>query len=391
MPRAGLEVSHLRGRADHRAFCALPYRLYRDDPRWVAPLRLFERRRWSPRHNASLRTRWAQRFLARRGRRVVGRIAAVVDEAFAARWLPGAGFFGFFECEDDPEAARALFTAGEAALRERGRNSVIGPVNLTTHEEVGLLVEGFDTRPTLLSPYNPPYYVTLVEQGGYRPWRDYHAYLWRPQQTQSDAITRLESAALRRAGIFGQLRTRSADLARWDEEVRALHELYNASFADLWGFVPLSFEEFAERAQSFRPFLRPELLVIAEADGRAVGFGLVLPDINQVLAGLRGRLFPFGWLRLRRSVPRIRSGRFILIGVLPEFASRGLAPVIAAEVQAAGRRLGLDPVEISLVAGANRRMQHVIEAFGCPRTKTYRLFGKALDDASVSDGGETAL
>jgi GNAT superfamily N-acetyltransferase len=160
--------------------------------------------------------------------------------------------------------------------------------------------------------------------------------------------------------------------------VRSLHAVYNEAFADLWGFVPISLDEFAERAASFRPFFRPELLIIAEAEARAVGFALLLPDINEVLAPLRGRLLPFGWFRLMRAIPRIRSGRFILIGVAPEFASRGLAPVLAAEIQDAGRRLGLDPVEISLVAGANRAMQRVIEAFGCPHTKTFRLYRKSL-------------
>ncbi|CAN5714312.1 hypothetical protein BH23GEM7_BH23GEM7_32100 [soil metagenome] len=378
MAESPLEVVPVRTRADHRAFLALPYTLYRGDSCWVAPLRSVERQRWSPRHNASLRTRWVQRWVARRGRRVVGRIAAVVDEAFAARWLPGAGFFGFFECEEDSEAARALFAAAEAALREQARSHVIGPVNLTTHDEAGLLVEGFDLRPTVLSPYNPPYYVSLVEQNGYRPYRDYLAYLWRPRQSQSEAISRLERAAARRAGLFAQVAVRAADPARWDAEVKTLHALYNASFADLWGFVPISLVEFGERAESFRPFFRLELLIIAEVEGRAVGFALLLPDINEVLARLRGRLLPFGWLRLLRGIPRIRSGRFILMGVLPEFSSRGLAPVIAAEVQAAGRRLGMDPVEISLVAGANRRMRHVIEAFGCPRTKTFRLYEKTL-------------
>jgi GNAT superfamily N-acetyltransferase len=371
-------VVPVRGPIDQRAFLRVPYDLYRDDPHWAAPIRWAERRRWSAKHNASLRSRWVQCFVARRGTRVVGRIAAVVDEAFAERWMPGAGFFGFFECEEDIDAAAALFSAAEAALRERGRSCVIGPINLTTHDEVGLLVEGFGMRPTVLSPYNPPYYPALVEESGYGAFRDYHAFLWRPQQSQGAVISRLERAAARRAGVFGQVRLRPANVARWDEEVRSLHAVYNEAFADLWGFVPISLDEFAERAASFRPFFRPELLIIAEAEARAVGFALLLPDINEVLAPLRGRLLPFGWFRLMRAIPRIRSGRFILIGVAPEFASRGLAPVLAAEIQAAGRRLGLDPVEISLVAGANRAMQRVIEAFGCPHTKTFRLYRKSL-------------
>jgi GNAT superfamily N-acetyltransferase len=382
MAQSPVRVDPVEGWRDRHRFCELPYMVYRDDPHWVAPLRSVERERWSPEHNASLRTRWTRRFLARREGRVVGRIAVAVDEAFAARWMPGAGFFGFFECLDDPEVARALLGTAEQALRERGRSVVLGPINLSTHDEVGLLVDGFGLRPTVLSPYNPPYYPALLEANGYRRCREYHAYRWQPDSSHGATISRLERAAGRRAGMFGQIRLRPADPERWDEEVRALREVYNASFADLWGFVPVSPAEFAQRAASFRPFFRPELLVIAEADERMVGFALVLPDVNEVLARLRGRLLPFGWIRLLGGMPRIRSVRFILIGVLPEFASRGLAPVLAARVQEVGRSIGLRSGEISLVAGPNQRMQRVIEAFALPRIKTFRLYSKELSGES---------
>lgn len=337
-----------------------------------------ERRRWSTRHNPSLRSRWVKRFLAWRGRRVVGRIAVVEDPSFSARWEAGAGFFGFFECEDDSEAAAALFQAAEEVLRARGLKQILGPVNLTTHDEVGLLVEGFDSPPTLLSPFNPRYYSALVERNGYLGHRDYHAYTWRPEAPQSSAVNRLASAAEKQRGRFEGLVIRSADPARWEQETALMHALYNTSFADLWGFVPISAAEFADRAESFRPFYRPEAVVIAEVDGHAVGFGLVLPDLNEVLAKMHGRLLPFGWLRLQRGIPRIRTGRFILMGVSPEQAGRGIAPLIAVQMRRAVLALGLSPLEISLVAGMNRRMQHVVEAFGCIRSKTYRLYRKPL-------------
>jgi GNAT superfamily N-acetyltransferase len=383
MSATALEVDVVRSRSDERAFLRLPYDLYRSDPNWVAPLPWMERRRWSPRHNASLRSRSVRRFLARRGGTVVGRIAAIVDEAFAARWEPGAGAFGFFECRDDPEAAAALLTAAEGALRERGRDRVLGPINLTPHDEVGLLVEGFDSRPTLLSPYNPPYYPELVEAAGYRGVRDYHAFLWRPEQSHGPAVSRLQRAAEQGSGVFGRVRLRPADVRRWDDEVRTLHALYNESFEGVWGFVPVTVEEFAERAAGFRPFFDPDLLIIAEGESRAVGFALLLPDANEALAPLRGRLLPFGWLRLIRGMRRIRGGRFILIGVVPDLAGRGLAPILAAAIAEAARRLRLDPVEISLVAAGNRRMRHVVEAFGCPRVKTFRLYERELGRGSA--------
>ena len=157
-----------------------------------------------------------------------------------------------------------------------------------------------------------------------------------------------------------------------------LHGLYNASFAGVWGYVPITWDEFSERAESFKPFYRPELVVVAELDGVAAGFGLVLPDVNEALAGLGGRLLPFGWLRLMRRVPRIRTARFILLGVHPAHTGRGLAARIALRMIEEGRKLGLREGELSLVLDDNARMRRIIEGFGFPRTKTFRLYEKSL-------------
>ena len=365
-----VEVTVVESRADNSAFIGLPYHLYCADPCWIAPLRLAERQRWSPRHNASLRSRWVQRFVARRQGSVRGRIAAVVDPAFAERWMPGAGFF---ECADEPEAAAALLAAAEAALKSRGIARVLGPINLSTQDEVGLLIDGFDRPPTLLSPYNPPWYRGFIEAAGYQRCRDYHAYRWTPDLSPAPAhISAL--AAPSPAGLV----LRTADPRRWAEEVRMLHGLYNASFTGVWGFVPITWDEFAERAASFKPFYRPELVVIAEVNGVAAGFGLVLPDVNVALAGLGGRLLPFNWLRLMRRVPRIRSVRFILLGVLPEHTGRGIARRIVSRTIEEGRRIGLTEGDLSLVLDANVGMRRIIEGLGFPRTRTFRLYEKAL-------------
>lgn len=380
-PRAVVEP--VLTRRDDRAFRELPYELYRDDPFWVAPLRASERQRWSPRHNSSLLDRWVLRLLARRKGHVVGRIAAIVDPTFAERWRPGAGLFGFFECEPDPETAIALFEAAGSALIQRDASEMIGPVNLTTHDEVGLLVDGFDRRPAVLSPYNPRHYAALLEASGCSPLRDYHAFEWREDMKATPAVERVMRSVAARAGVFATVRLRSADPRRWNEEVAALHRVYNASFSDVWGFVPITLAEFAERAESFRPFYRPELVRIAETDEGVVGFGVLLPDISEVLHGMHGRLFPWGWLRLMRGVKRIRSGRCILLGVVPEFAGRGLAAVIAREwVQFAGL-IPLTTAELSLVAAENVRMQRVIEAFGCRRIRTVRLYSRRLQGEGV--------
>jgi GNAT superfamily N-acetyltransferase len=377
MTAGALAIAAVQSRTDARAFRALPYQLYRGDSRWVAPLRGDERRRWLPRHNPSLRERWVQRFLAVRNGRPVGRIAAIVDLAFAARWDPGAGFFGFFECADDSEACEALLTAAGKALRAQGVSRLLGPVNLTTNDEVGLLIEGFHSPPTILSPYNPPFYDTLLRAAGLAPCMAYHAYAWSPASVCTPVVERVMRLARGRRAA-ASIRVRTSLPRRWHADLRTLLELYNESFGDLWGFVPLTWDELQERAERFRPFYRPELALFAECDGQPVGFALALPDVNEALAGLDGRLWPFGWLRLLWRVPRLRAARFLLLGVRPPFRGQGVAVLLAAAAADAGRRLGIARGELSLVQAGNRRVRAVVEAFGGVLTKTYCLYEKAI-------------
>lgn len=372
-----MQIEEVRGRAAAREFIDVPYQLYRGDSNWVPPLRYSEHRRWLAAHNPSLRTRAVSRFLARRNGRVVGRIAAVLDESFASRWARGAGFFGFFESEDGA-ASEELFATAHGWLRARGATSVTGPVNLSTHEEVGLLVDGFDSPPMVLSPYNPPQYERFVHDAGYEAERDYYAYRWTPSAAPAASIQRLARAFAARTGAASRIRIRAADPHRWDHEVRVLWSLYNGAFRELWGFVPMTWEEFSARSADFRPFYRPELVLIAEVDDTPAGFGLVLPNINAALQKVRGRLMPLGWLHLIRDVPRLRTARFILAGVLPQYTGLGVAPLLAHAMDEAGRRLGIRSAELSLVQEQNSRIRHVIEGFGCRPCKTYRLYQRAL-------------
>jgi GNAT superfamily N-acetyltransferase len=377
MPPGSIVVAPVRSSADHRAFCDLPYALYAADPVWVPPLRFVERRRWSTKHNPSLAHRSAVRFLARRDGIVVGRIAAILDPAFSARWESCAGFFGFFECIRDPVTADALLAHAESHLRAQGVRTVFGPVNLSTHDEVGLLVHGFDSRPMVLSPYNPPWYEGMLVDAGYDACVDSDSFSWDFGRPLSPAVARIVRR-LTAGDASERVTLRRSEPRRWMEEGRALLETYNASFADVWGFVPLAWDEYRVRADEFRRFYRPEMAVFAESGGRVVGFALALPDINEALATIGGNLWPVGWLRLARAIRRIRAARFMLLGVLPDFRGRGIAPLLAHAVASAAREAGIRTAELSLVQGSNERIRHVIQAFGGRPLKTYRLFRKSL-------------
>ena len=282
---------------------------------------------WDPEVNPSLAGRTFRRFVAWRGGTPVGRVVAFVDPAFAGRWGPGTGGFGFFETVDDGEVAGCLFQAAEQALRAEGVGRVLGPINLSFHDEMGLLVGGFDAAPSLLTPFNPGYYGRLVEQCGYRPLFDQHAYQWTLGAALHPAVRR----AARRVAAQGTT-VRAFRPGDWEREVRMLHRLYNASFSEAWGFVPISWEDFHTRAREFRAWYRPELVRIAEARGRPVGFALALPDVSPLLARVRGRLWPFGAPYLVLRIGRLRQARLMLLGVLPEFTARGVAACLAEDI-----------------------------------------------------------
>ncbi len=378
MSHQPVEIVSVENRRDHLDFCNFPYSHYQQDETWVPPLVREERRRWHPRHNASLAMRWQRRFIAKRNGSVVGRIAAIVDDAFSNRWFNSGGMFGFFECENRSSTAATLFQAAESALASRGVERSIGPINLTTHDETGILVEGFESSPVLLSPYNPPYYESLIRNSGYLPHSEYHAFGWDSSQQFSKTADRILKRFSHSQGQ--SLKIRSFTRSSWTTDIRIIHELYNASFTNTWGFVPISWKEFKQRADQFRQFYRPELCLVAEMRGRAAGFAVVLPDINEALAQIDGRLLPWGWLRVARAIPKINRVRFILIGVLPEFAGQRVALAIVHNAIEAARRAGIQYAELSLVYNQNTPMQNMIRSFiGGPK-KTFRLFQKNFRD-----------
>lgn len=385
-PSGRLRVAPVLTPGDGRAFIRLPFELYRQDPFWVPPLLSEEADRWDPRRNASLTRRPHARFLAIRDGRVIGRIAANLEPAPPAQIPAGTGFFGFFECAADIEAASALLAAAEEWLLINGATEAIGPVNLTTHDEVGLLTEGFGDRPRLLSPYNPPHYPVMLEACGYRELRRYYAYRWTPRSQANEPMRRLVRSLRDRAGNLG-LVLRRPDPAHWEAEIRRLHTLYNVCFEHVWGFAPIAEDEFMQRADRFRRFYDPGLVVMADVGGETVGFGLSLPDINSVLHGLNGRLWPFGWLKAIFLARRIRSARFVLLGVRPDFAGAGIGALIADEMAARGKALNIVDAELSLVDADNANAARVVAAAGCGRIKTYTLYAKALKDRS---GGGSA-
>lgn len=371
-----LSVRPVTTRAEESLFIRLPFRIYRHDPHWSPPLLAEEKKAWKGSRNATLAERPFMRFLAFRGKTAVGRIAANIDPFFMQRER-GAGFFGSFECEKDPAAAGCLLREAERFLWSRGAVRSVGPVNLSLHNETGCLTEGFEERQRVLSPHNPSYYCGLFEAAGYTGFRKYLAFLWTRDAVPSAILERAYAHAHARASRTGMV-VRSADDRNWERDARLLHQLYNHCFQDVWGYTPISWQEFLERTRRFRTFYRPELVLIAETKGVPAGFGVLLPDINAVLQNLRGRLLPLGWLRAMFAAPRLRSGRFLLLGVRPDQAGQGVAVLIAREMEKRCRELQFRDVELSLIDAGNERIVRIIAESGCKRYKTFTLFQKLL-------------
>ena len=369
---ASLTISPERSRADRRAFIQVPYELYRKDPIWVPPLRMAERDQMNRAKHPFFEHATVEHFLARRGRRVVGRIAAIENERHNAFHEERIGFFGYFDVEADPEAAKGLLAAAHAWVRARGLGPMRGPTSYSTNEVCGVLVDGFDEPPQLLMAYNRPDYGALIEGAGLRPVKDLLALYAPTSLAGSPRFARIVDRRLQRSNIV----LRPINLKRFDEEVATLKALYNRCWERNWGFVPATDAEFDHAAKDMRQILEPHQSAIAEAEGVPVGFSVFLRDLNEVLAkGPRhGRLFPTLWWRLLRGLPRVTRSRCALLGVVPEARGRAITEGLILHGQRAGAAAGIVGCECGWVLEDNEAMLNPIRAVDGRIAKRYRLY-----------------
>ncbi|MGE3512072.1 MAG: N-acetyltransferase [Vicinamibacterales bacterium] len=370
-----VRLSRVSSAADRRRFIELPYGLYARDSPWVPPLRRDEHRRLSARHNPFHQHAEVALWLAWRGGVPVGRIAAIDDRLHNDTHRERVTWFGFFEATDDA-TAHALFGAVEAHARERAHTVVRGPASPSMHDSVGLLVDAFDQPPYILMPYNPPEYVRFVESAGYRKAKDLIAWDIDMRAPLGPRFVRLLSrfASQRRVHI------RPAELSRagFDRDLDHLKTIYRAAWRDNWGFVPPTDAEIQQLADELKPVLDPELALFAEIDGEVAGCALALPDVNQVLRRMNGRLFPFGVIHFLRRRAIVNRARVLLLGVLPPFRRRGLYPLLIADLHRRGRARGYVRGELSWTLEDNDDVNAGILAAGGRRHKTYRIYEKPV-------------
>jgi GNAT superfamily N-acetyltransferase len=374
-----LEVRPVTTKRDLGIFIKLPWRLYRQEPNWVPPLLMDVKKRLDRQQNPFFKHAEAQYFLAWREGRAVGRISAHVDrnlnEFQDNRW----GLFGWFECEDDPEAACGLLHAAEGWLRERGRDRMVGPMDFTTNDECGLLVEGHEHPPIVLSPWHHSYYQRLLEQHASMA-KAMDLYMWRlyvqDREKVHPAIWETADKLESEHGIVCR-NFRKKDL---QAEVGRFVELYNSAWERNWGFVPLTEEEVRHYAKDLAPVLDENWAMFAERKdtGEVVGGALTLLDYNQVLAKLNGRLLPFGWVRALRERKKIDAIRVIILGVTPAYRHTGVAARLYQMHFDAAERTPQKGGEMGWTLEVNEPMNRALEGMGAEIKRRYRIYERAL-------------
>jgi len=361
-------------RRDRARFLDVEFALNRRDPLWVPPLRFDRMRMFDPKTNALFRHTDIAHFVAVRGGRDVGRIAAVSNPRHREIHGEHVGFFGFLEAGDDAEVLNALLDAAADRARAAGATALRGPLSYDINGVVGALVEPFDAPPRILMPYNRPALPGLLEAAGFRPAKDVVAWD-KPNTILPPRLARIAERIGRREGI----RIRSVRMSHFAEEVEIVRRLYNSAWEKNWGFLPLTDAEIDDLARDLKPVIDPELVYFAEVEGKPVGFALALPDLNEALRGHRsGRLFPIGIFRLLFRRRWITYARIFALGVAPEFRNRGLEVLLYAEMGVRTSRLGYAGVECGWILEDNDAMNKGIAAAGATITRRYRIYDRPL-------------
>ncbi len=375
---SNIEVSEVGSRRDRDAFIKFQWQIYANDPAWVPPL-IIERKAFLDRKRHPFYQHGdAALFLARQNGEIVGRIMASDDPNYNSLHQTNVGCFGLFECVNDRDIAAALFDAATAWLRKKGRSEIMGPIDYSTNYVCGLLIDGFQFPPTILTAHNPPYYRPLIESCGFTKVKDWYAW-WFADPSKAVVHLRQLAARFRRRW---PVTIRPANLKNLRDESRRLREIYNQAWEKNWGFVPFTEAEFDHLAHEMKPLIVPQATLLAEIGDKPVGFVIGVPDINVALRRINGRLtrfgFPIGLIKLLFYKRRIRKGRLIALGVVEKYRRAGIAEMLVLRVMEETMVKRGFTGELSMTLEDNFMINRFLEAIGARHYKTYRTYGKNL-------------
>jgi GNAT superfamily N-acetyltransferase len=373
-------IRPVRTRRELKGFVKVPFRLHRASPQWVAPL-VFERMEFLNRDkNPYFEHAEAEFFVAERDGEPVGRISAQVDHRWDEYQGGSDAMFGFFEVADDPEVARALLEAAREFAATKGRSRLLGPMDFTTNDEIGILIEGYERRPMILEPWHPPYYRRLIEAEGFAKTMD--VLMWELQfgdLKEGEAFDPAIHVAAKKALEDEGITIRNMRKRNMSAEVRRFMDVYNEAWGDNWGFVPITDAEVEFQAKNLKQVINEDWTFMAEKDGEVVGAALTLPDINQVMAKLDGKLLPFGWLKFLLGKGKVTQLRVFALGVKHEYRHSGVAAgLYLKHLEEAAKPGAIHGGEMGWILETNKPMNRAMEGMGGKVVKRYRLYESAL-------------
>jgi len=366
-----MEIKIVKSRRDFSDFVMLPWKIYRKDPVWVPPLISDVKFVLDKKKNPFWKHAEQKLFLVKKKRKVMGRIAAIIDRDYNQAHKEKVGFFGFFECFNNYEVAELLLSTAKMYLHENGMEIIRGPMNPTIYEECGTLISGFDTQPYVMMTHNPPYYPQFLNRFGLVKAVDWYAYLAEVLPEPPKMVT---ISAKYAAEHYPQVKVRAMNMENYDQEVQKIREVFNTAWNKNWGHVPFSDEEMNSLAKRLKPLAVPELAYFAEIDGKPIGVLIGIPNFNEVLKHLNGRLFPFGWIKALYYARKIKTARLIIMGVLEEYRKMGVEALMYVAAHKAGYRLGYKWVEASMILEQNNPTRKAAEAFDSKPYKIYRIY-----------------
>lgn len=366
-----MEIKEVKNRRDLNKFILLPWKIYRHDRFWVPPLISEVKNIIDTRKNPFWKHAEQKLFIAKKGRKVVGRIAGIIDQNHISYQKEKVGFFGFFESIDDYEVAELLLSTVREFLREKGMERMRGPMNPSINEECATLIDGFNSSPYVMMTHNPPYYPKLFERYGFVKAVDWYAYLG---PIRAEPPKEIEIAARFALAKCPGLKIRNIRLEKLDQEAREIRDIFNSAWSKNWGFVPFTDEEMKVITKRLKTIASPELVFIAEVEGKPIGILAGIPNFNQVLKHLNGRLFPFGFLKALYYSHRIDSGRLLIMGVKEEYRKMGIEAVMYLQAFKKAYELGFRWVESSMILEQNIMTRRAAELTGGKIYKTYRIF-----------------
>lgn len=366
-----IDVIPVKTEKDFKTFVDVPYFLYKNDRYWVPPLKREVRKLLDQEKNPFWKHAERGLYLAYRGKNIAGRICAIVDYNYIEFWQEKTGYFGFFECDRDEDAAVALIDHVKEFHRDKGMTSFIGPMNPSTNDECGILVEGFFTPPMIMMSYNYAYYDALCKYAGLEKAKDLVAYYFDMKDTPWERLERLTSIIRRRVP---DMKVRSMRMDDFRNEVQRIKEIYNDAWSRNWGFVPMTDEEMDALAENLKPLVKSELIIIIEVDEVPVAVSLAVPNYNFVLQKLAGRFGPIEILKFMYYKSKIDEARLMIMGVRKDYRKMGLDSLLFHESFKAGQELGYRGGELSWILEDNHATNNTIIKLGGKPYKKYRMY-----------------